>query len=138
MDKDYLMVAASTEYPLDSLLPDVKDGMADLGRILWMAVRSIRRWGFTSEYRCSIVDFVANHLSFAIPNNVAKVDAIAHLLEVFIRILSLLRGQRCMRSTSIRPVLTDGRPTGKNYAEVAFEHSEIVRWDHVPCSAVSH
>ena len=43
-----------------------------------------------------------------------------------------------MRSTSIRPVLTDGRPTGKDNAKVAFEHSEIVRWDHVPCSTVSY
>ena len=42
-----------------------------------------------------------------------------------------------MRSTSIRPVLTNGRPTGKNDAKVAFEHSEIVRWDHIPCSSVS-
>lgn len=25
----------------------------------------------------------------------------------------------------------------QNNAEVAFEHSEIVRWDHFPCSSVS-
>ena len=42
-----------------------------------------------------------------------------------------------MCSTSIRPVLTDGRPTGKDNAKVAFEHGEIVRWDHVPYSTVS-
>ena len=132
------MVAAGTEYSLDPLLPVVKGRIADLRRALWMTVRSVGWWGFTSEYWCSIVNFIANHLSFAIPNDVAKVDAIAHLLEVFIRILSVLRRQRCMRSTSIRPVLTDGRPTGKNNAKVAFEHSEIVRWDHVPCSSVSY
>ena len=43
-----------------------------------------------------------------------------------------------MRSISIRPELTDGRPTGKNDAEVAFKHSKVVRRDHVPCSAVNH
>ena len=137
LEMHYLMVAAGTEYSSDSLLPVVKDGVTDLRRVLWMIIRSIRWWGLAPENRSSIVDFIANHLSFAIPNDVAKVDAVAHLFEVFVRILSVLRRQGCMRSTSIRPVLTDGRPTGKNNPKVAFEHSEIVRWDHVPCSSVS-
>jgi len=132
------MVAAGTEYPLDPLLPDVKDGIANLRRSLWIAARSIGWWGFTCKYRCGIEDFVANHLSFAIPEDVAHIDAVAHFHKVFIRILSVLRWQGRMRSASIRPELTDGRPTCKNHTEVAFKHTKVVRWDHVPCSAVSH
>ncbi len=85
------MLAAGTEYPLDLSLPDVKDRIANLRRTLWIAARSVGRWGFTSEYRCGIVDFIANRLSFAIPEDVAQVDAIAHLHKVFIWILSVLR-----------------------------------------------
>ena len=91
-----------------------------------------------SEYRGGIIHFIANHLSFPIPEDVAHVDAIAHLHKVSIWILSNFRWQACMRSMSIRPELTDGRPTGKDYAEFVFEHITVVCWDNVPCSAVSH
>ena len=93
MDTYYLMVAAGTEYPLDPLLPDVEDRIANLRRTLWMAARGIGWWRFTSEYRCSIVDFIANHLSFAIPKDVAQIDTIAHLHKVLVRILPVLRWQ---------------------------------------------
>lgn len=130
------MVAAAAEQPLHPILPDIKDKIANLRRYLWLVTRSIWRWGFASEYRCGIVDFIANRLSFPIPEDVAQVDAIAHLHKVFIRILSGFRWQACMRSIPIRPELTDGRPTGEDYANFAFEHSTVVRWDHVPCSSV--
>ena len=42
-----------------------------------------------------------------------------------------------MRSISIRPELTNGRPTGKDYAKSVFEHITVVCRDNVPCSAVS-
>ncbi len=134
----YLMVAAGTEYLLDPLFAGVKYRVADLRRTFWTAARSIGRWGFTSKYWCGIVDFIANHWSFAIPKDVAHVDPIAHLHKVFIWILSVLGWQGCMRSISIRPELTDGRPTGKDYAKIGFKCTNVVRWDHVPCSIVSH
>ena len=103
-----------------------------------MAARSIGRRGFASEYRCGIVDFIANHLRFAIPEDVAQVDAIVHLHKVFIWILSDSHWQACMRPVPIRPELTDGRPTGKDYAEFVFERITVICWENVPCSAVSH
>ena len=137
-ENHYLVVAAAAEQPLDPILPDVKDWTANLRRNLWLATQSIRRWGFASAYWCGIVNFIANHLSFPIPEDVAQVDAIAHLYKVFIWILSIFRWQGCMRSMSISPELTDGRPTGKDYAEFVFEHITVVCWDNVPCSTVSH
>lgn len=77
-------------------------------------------------------------MSFAIPEDVAHVDAIAHLLEILVRILSGLRWEGSMRSTSVRPKLTEGRPTCKNDTKVTLEGTEVVRWNDVPCAAVSH
>lgn len=132
------MVPAGIQYLLHPLLPNVKDRIANLRRALRIAARTIGWWGLTSKYWCGIEDFVADHLSFAIPEDVAQVDAIAHLFKIFIWILSALRRQRCMRSTSIRPKLADGRPTCQNDSEVAFEGTDVVSWNHAPCSAVNH
>ena len=43
-----------------------------------------------------------------------------------------------MRSTSVRPELTEGRPTCKDDTKVALEGAEVVGWDYVPYAAVSH
>lgn len=45
----YLLIAANSEHVLELLLPDVENRIADLRRTLWIAARSIWRWGFTSE-----------------------------------------------------------------------------------------
>lgn len=78
------------------------------------------------ENPCGFEDSVTHHGSFAIPENVAQVYAITHLLKVFVRILSALRGEGCIRPPPVRPELSDGRATGKDHTELAFGHSEVV------------
>lgn len=76
-------------------------------------------------------------MSFSIPEDVTYVDAITHLLEVFIGRLAVLGGQRCMRSAPIRPELPECWTTGDDDAELAFKGGEVVRWNQAPCLAVS-
>lgn len=91
LDKDYLMVVASTHHILYSFLPDVQGGVADLGSALRVAARSIWWWCFTLEDPRGFEDSVPDHGSFSIPEDVAQIKTIAHLLKVLIRILSMLR-----------------------------------------------
>ena len=70
---------------------------------------------------CGFEDSVTNHRSVPIPEDIPQVNATAHLLKIFIRILSVLCRQRCMRSASIPPILADGRTAGKDNTKLDFE-----------------
>lgn len=49
----------------------------------------------------------------------------------------MLGWQASTHSGSICPKLTDGWSACENDTELAFEHTDIVIWSHIPCAALS-
>lgn len=101
-----LVIMIKIHHILDPFLPDIEHGIFDFRRALWITAGSVWRWRFVSEDACGFVNSVANHRSFSIPEYITKVDAIAHLLKVFIRVLSLLGWQPRFRSFPVGPELS--------------------------------
>lgn len=89
-DSDYLMAAAITHEVLYPFLPHIKSRMGNFGRALWVTTGGIGWRCLTLKYSSSFKDSIADHRSLSIPKNIAHIDTITHLLEVLVRILTML------------------------------------------------
>ena len=123
---DYLMAAAITHEVLNPFLPHIKSRMANFRRALWVTTRGIWWRRLTLKSSSSFKDSVADHRSLAIPENIPHIDTITHLLEVLVRILTMLCRQKRFGSLAIRPELTYGWGAREYDTESDLKHVEEI------------
>lgn len=120
------MFVVESEDVFDSILPDIKNRVADFRGALWIAAQGIWRRRLALKNRCRVEDSTANCTSLPVPKNVTQIDPMTHFLEIFVWVLSVPSRQGRMHSAPIAPILPQGWTTGYDDTELTFKCGKVV------------